>query len=182
MVYTVQEVQPYFNGENFLKGGCHMSDANRNYDQNRPELMPFGGGLLRRIDEFFAANPQHSILDAIDAFFQNHPFAAGFPVDLYETQTEWIVKADLPGVRKEDIHIETLGDRLKIAIVNSEQMEENNEVYNYYRRERRMQRSERIIPLPYTIDKRRTKARFQNGILEIRGPKYPKTSNTLEVE
>ena len=160
-----------------------MDDSNKNNPSNGSNpLIPFGGDLLRKMDEFFASEPHRGILESIDAFFQNHPFAAGFPVDLYETQTEWIVKADLPGVRKEDIHIETMGDRLRIAIVNNEQVEENNEVYNYYRKERRLQRSERIIQLPYSVYKQKTKAKFQNGILEIRGPKYPKTTNTLEIE
>ncbi|MGV3487930.1 MAG: Hsp20/alpha crystallin family protein [Tuberibacillus sp.] len=160
-----------------------MSDKGKNNsNQWEGELVPFGNNLLRKMDEFFASEPHRSILDSIDAFFQNHPFAAGFPVDLYETQTEWIVKADLPGVRKEDIHIETLGDRLRIAVINNEQLEENNEGYNYYRRERRLQKSERVIQLPYSIYKQKTKARYQNGILEVRGPKYPKTTNTLNIE
>lgn len=156
--------------------------AENNNQNNQNNIFPFGGGLLGKMDEFFANEPQRGILESIDAFFQNQPFAAGFPVDLYENGSEWIVKADIPGVRKEDIHIETLGDRLRIAITRDEQMKESNENNNYYRRERRMQRSERTIQLPYSVYRQKTKARYKNGILEIRGPKYPKTDNTLDIE
>ncbi|MFC4619934.1 Hsp20/alpha crystallin family protein [Camelliibacillus cellulosilyticus] len=157
-------------------------------DKNKPSqpgngMIPFGGDFLRRIDDFFFANePNNNILNTIDAFFQNHPFAAAFPVDLYETADEWVVRANLPGVEKENIHIETLGDRLRIAVMNDERVEENNEVNNYYHHERRMQRMERVIQLPYTAHRQRTKASYRNGILEVRGPKYPKTKNTLEIE
>jgi HSP20 family protein len=167
-----------------VKGGVTMaesSDNRRSNKNNQFPIVPFGGGLLGKMDEFFSSEPHRGILESIDAFFQNHPYASGFPVDLYETDTEWVVKADIPGARKEDIHIETLGDRLRIAIIRDEQTEEHND-YNYFRRERRMQRSERIVQLPYSVYKQKTKARYKNGILEVRGPKYPKTGNTLDIE
>jgi HSP20 family protein len=161
-----------------------LTDNGQNLPK-KPEnpVVPFiGGDLLRKIDEFFNSDFHRSLLDSMDAFFQNHPLAWGFPVDVYETETEWIVRADLPGVDKDDIHIETLGDRLRIAVINNEQLEENNEASNYYRRERRYHRAERVIPLPYTIHKPQTRASYRNGILEVRGPKYPKTRQTLDIE
>ena len=162
-----------------------MADNNNNHSKQnqRKDLIPFGGGgLLGRMDEFFSSEPFGGILESIDSFFQNHPFASAFPVDLYETDSHWVVKANIPGVRKEDIHIETLGDRLRIAVINDQDTKENNETYNYYRRERRMQRAERIIQLPYSVSRQNTKARYNNGILEVRGPKYPRTKNTLDIE
>ncbi|TCP20967.1 heat shock protein Hsp20 [Scopulibacillus darangshiensis] len=154
-------------------------------DKNRPKKksMPMGNNIMRQIDDFFASEPYRGILDSIDSFFQQGPgFQPHFPVDLYETADDWVVKADLPGVDRENIHIETMGDRLKIAVVNDELTEESHDVHNYYHRERRMQKRERVVALPYSIYKQRTKAKFHNGILEIRGPKYPKTKNTLDIE
>ena len=148
-----------------------------------PPVNPFQGGILGRIDDFFYNEEYRGVLDSIDSFFQNHPLnaARGFPVDLYETKDEWVVKADLPGVRKSQIHIETLGDRIRLAIINDERFEDNS-VSNYYRRERRLQQSERTIQIPYRVYRQKTKARFRDGILEIRGPKYPKTQNTIDID
>ncbi|WEG13045.1 Hsp20/alpha crystallin family protein [Pullulanibacillus sp. KACC 23026] len=151
--------------------------------QPGPPMNPFSGGILGRIDEFFINEEYRGVLDSIDAFFQNHPFNTGrsFPVDLYETKDEWVVKAELPGVKKSQIHIETLGDRIRLAVINDERFIDQS-ASNYYRRERRLQQAERTIPLPYRVYRSKTKARFRDGILEIRGPKYPKTQNTIDID
>lgn len=151
--------------------------------RSQPPVNPFTGGILGQIDSFFTNEEYRGVLDSIDSFFQNHPFAGvrGFPVDLYESGDEWVVKADLPGVKKSQIHIETLGDRIRLAVMNDERLEDQS-VSNYYRRERRVQHTERTIQLPYRVYRSKTKARFKDGILEIRGPKYPKTQNTIDID
>ncbi|MBM7645450.1 HSP20 family protein [Scopulibacillus daqui] len=158
-------------------------DNNNNHLPDKP-ASGFPHDFIKKFDNFFANEPHRSILDSIDAFFQQAaaPFMSYFPVDLYETDSEWVVKAEIPGVNKENIHIEPLGDRLRISVVDEQQTEENNDVNNFFRRERRFQRAERIVALPYSIYKQKTRARYHNGILEIRGPKYPKPDNTLEIE
>lgn len=149
----------------------------------RPPVNPVNPTPMQQLDGFFQSEPFRGVLDSIDAFFQQRAlFPASFPVDVYETDSEWVVKAELPGARRENIHIELLGDRIKIALTNDVDTEETNDVHNYYYRERRVDHSERVVPLPYTIYKQRTKAVFKNGVLEIRGPKYPKTRNTLDIE
>jgi len=169
-----------------LERGELMADnSSKNNDTNNGELQPTYKSPMQQMNDFFASDPLGGLLGSIDSFFQRHSHTmaqlGGFPVDVYETSTDWVVKADLPGVKKENIHIDTLGDRLRIAVINQENSESNT-TDNYYRRERRMARMEREIPLPYQIHRQRTKARFLNGILEVRGPKYPKTHNTLDIE
>ncbi|GGE28989.1 molecular chaperone Hsp20 [Pullulanibacillus camelliae] len=158
----------------------HSSKGN---SSDNGELRRVYKSPMQQMNDFFASDPLGGLLGSIDSFFQRHAMEqfGGFPVDVYETSTDWVVKADLPGVKKENIHIDTLGDRLRIAVINQEDSEINN-ANNYYRRERHMARMEREIPLPYQIHRQRTKARFLNGILEVRGPKYPKTRNTLDIE
>lgn len=160
-----------------------MDKDDKNTPKKKENSGSKGNNIMKQIDGFFENEPYRGILDSIDSFFQQHaPFQSHFPVDLFETADEWVVKAELPGIKKENVHIEMLGDRLKIAVVNDESAEEKHDDQNYHRRERRLQKTERVIPLPYTIYKQRTKARFKDGILEIRGPKYPKTKNTLNID
>ncbi|WP_138420228.1 Hsp20/alpha crystallin family protein [Aquibacillus sediminis] len=142
----------------------------------------FGHDLLKKMDELFYSTPSQNILDSIDTFFQQNNAMGKLPVDVYETDKEWVVKADLPGINKEDIHVNIIGDRVTIQISNEQEMKTEDEKNAYYRRERKIQRAERSVQLPYVIDKQKTKARFHNGVLEIKGPKQPKTDGQLEIE
>lgn len=162
-----------------------MDEKDHREPKSRPPVrpLPMNQTPMQQLDGFFQSQPFRGVLDSIDAFFQQKGlFPASFPVDVYETESEWVVTAELPGARRENIHIELLGDRIKIALTNDIDTEETNDVHNYYYRERRMDHSERVVVLPYTIYKQRTKAVFKNGVLKIHGPKYPKTRNTLDIE
>ncbi|MTT30915.1 Hsp20 family protein [Terrilactibacillus sp. BCM23-1] len=164
-----------------------MDEQNKEPENKLRKLPPkpfhFSQGLLGRMDEFFKSEPYRGILDSIDSFFQGSSLKwTSFPVDVYETESEWVVDADLPGVDRQNIHIEMLGDRLRITVIQKEETNANHDAEHYYYHERRMQQSSRTIYLPYTIVKQRTKATFRNGKLQIRGPKYPKTNNTLTIE
>ncbi|GGH85609.1 HSP20 family molecular chaperone IbpA [Pullulanibacillus pueri] len=156
---------------------------NQRRSRDNEGLQPVFRSPMQQMNDFFNSDPFGGLMSSIDSFFQRHAMEqfGGFPIDLYETSSDWVVKAELPGVRKEDIHIDTLGDRLRIAVINTEDNEVKGD-NNYYRRERRHARMEREIPLPYRINRQKTKARFLNGVLEVRGPKYPKTRNTLDIE
>ena len=159
-------------------------DKNKKSSSGEDYIQPVFRSPMQQMNDFFTADhPFGGLLNSIDSFFQRHAmeFMGGFPVDVYETADEWVVRAELPGVKKENIHIDTFSDRLRIAVRNDESTEVSGQ-NNYYRRERMMQQMQREIPLPYRINRQRTKARFLNGVLEVRGPKYPKTRNTLEIE
>ncbi|SDK22682.1 Hsp20/alpha crystallin family protein [Sediminibacillus albus] len=138
---------------------------------------------MEQMEDFFKNAPYNGLLSSIDTLFQQPLFhKTHIAVDLYETATEWVIEADIPGVRKENIRIEPMGDKIKIAVIDDQQTEESNEVNNYYRRERRIQGVERIVQLPYNVRKQKTKAKYNNGILEIRGPKDVKSSNNIDID
>lgn len=150
-------------------------------ERNQKSSMPANRNLMQMMDEFFAREPYRGILDSIDSFFQNSPFNYEFPVNFFETNNEWVVQAELPGVKRENIQLEVLGDRLKIAVANDQTAEENNNEGHYYRRARAFQRTERIVPLPYTVSRRNTKASYRNGILEVRGPRINR-QNVIDID
>ena len=100
-----------------------------------------------------------------------------FPIDLYETADEVVVKASLPGVKAEDIDISVTGQVLTLRGESKEEHEEKSQ--NYYRRERRSGTFLRQISLPTEVDSAKAQASFEDGVLKLRLPKVeavkPKT-------
>lgn len=90
-------------------------------------------------------------------------------VDLYEEKDDIIVKAELPGMEKENIDINLLDDRLTIK--GEKKKEEEIKKENYYRAERSYGSFTRTLELPRQVQADKVKANFKNGVLEIRLPK-----------
>ncbi len=95
------------------------------------------------------------------------------PVDVYETDTEVVVKAELPGVKKEDIDITIKENTVQIRAERKEEREEKTE--NIHRIERFYGKIERVIPLPAEVKAEEAKAQYKDGVLEIRLPKVKVT-------
>ncbi len=91
------------------------------------------------------------------------------PVDVYETEGEVIVKAELPGVNKEDIEVTIKENAVHIKAERKEEKEENTE--NVHRVERFYGRIERVVPLPVDVKADKAKAEYKDGVLELRIPK-----------
>jgi HSP20 family protein len=92
-------------------------------------------------------------------------FAESFPVDISETDSELVIKADLPGFEKTDVAIRTTENAIEIAAKRKQQRIEQKE--NYYRAERSMGGVRRILPLPVSVDPDTAKVEFKNGVLTI---------------
>lgn len=95
---------------------------------------------------------------------------AEFPqVDLYETEEELILKADLPGVIKEELDIRVARDSIFIGGNLGQENEANEE--NYIYRERSYGEFNRTIPFSSQVEYEEARASYNNGVLEIRVPK-----------
>jgi len=93
-------------------------------------------------------------------------------VDISETDTDVIVKAELPGIDAKDVDVSITGDRLTIKGEKQQEKEEKEE--NRYRSERFYGTYERVIDLPARIVENKTEATFDKGILTITLPKVEK--------
>lgn len=93
-------------------------------------------------------------------------------VDISETNTDVIVKAELPGIDAKDVDVSITGDRLTIKGEKQQEKEEKEE--NRYRSERFYGTYERVIDLPASIVENKTEATFDKGILTITLPKVEK--------
>lgn len=90
-------------------------------------------------------------------------------VDIYETDTSVILKAELPGMTKDDIVIEINENNLVLKGERKFQKDIREE--NYHRIERSYGTFSRSFTLPETVDKEKISASFKEGILEITIPK-----------
>ncbi len=95
------------------------------------------------------------------------------PVDLYETDSEVVLKAELPGIKKEDIDVTIKDNSIHLRAERKEEREEKTE--DVHRVERFYGRFERIIPLPVEVKADKAKAQYKDGILELRIPKQKVT-------
>ncbi len=95
------------------------------------------------------------------------PFQAP-AVDVYEDEDYVIVKAEVPGIAKENLDVSLSGSTLTIK---GEKKEEQRRNENYYYRARSHGIFTRIIELPAEIKGKMATASFENGVLEIRLPK-----------
>ncbi|MGE5818734.1 MAG: Hsp20/alpha crystallin family protein [Deltaproteobacteria bacterium] len=90
-------------------------------------------------------------------------------VDLYEEKDDIVVKAELPGMEKDNIEVNLSGNRLTIK--GEKKQEEEVKKEGYYRSERSYGSFLRTLELPTEVQTDKVKAAFKNGILEIHLPK-----------
>ena len=102
-------------------------------------------------------------------FGEGNGAEAYFPVDVFETAEEVVVKASLPGVKPDQIDISVHGDVVTIKAETQEEKEEKAE--NWYRKERRYGAAMRQLSLPSEVDAGRAQATFENGVLRLTLPK-----------
>lgn len=90
-------------------------------------------------------------------------------VDVYQEKDDIVVKAELPGMDKNDIEVNISDSELTLK--GEKKKEEKIEEEDYYRRERSYGAFLRSVQLPTGVQADKVKASFKNGILEIRLPK-----------
>ena len=90
-------------------------------------------------------------------------------VDLYQTADEVVVKANLPGLKAEDVEISVTSDVLTLRGEFKQQIEQKESTYHVL--ERRSGAFERSLMLPTDVQTDKAKADFEDGVLTITVPK-----------
>ena len=143
-------------------------------------LIPFntnsidnkGDGFGNLLSDFFDDNFFTPFYKEVNAF----------KADIKETENEYLVEAELPGVKKEDISLEYKDNNLTISAKRDEFI--NEEKDNYIRRERHYGNFSRAFYVD-NVNKDDILAKFENGELKIVLPKLQKTSpssNRIEIQ
>lgn len=149
-------------------------------------LPPHPLGLMRRLS---------SEMDRVFEEFGIRPISSFWPreaayempwtpsLDIVEKEGELIVRADLPGLTRENVEVTVTGELLTIR--GERKREETETGEGYFRSERAYGRFMRTVPLPEGAMGDRTRAVFRNGVLEITIPVPPrpeKKPHTVDVK
>jgi HSP20 family protein len=90
-------------------------------------------------------------------------------IDVQETDGEYLIKADLPEVKKEDVRVE-LQDGM-ICLQGERKQEKEEKGKKFHRIERAYGRFERRLALPSEVDVQKVAAEFKDGVLRVHLPK-----------
>lgn len=96
-------------------------------------------------------------------------FGASPALDMYETDNDVVIKATVPGVKPEDLHVTVTGNTLTIK--GEVKAEEDVEKRSYVYRERRYGQFVRSVALPSEVEADKAKAEFEHGVLTLTIPK-----------
>ncbi|HEX7084445.1 MAG TPA: Hsp20/alpha crystallin family protein [Gaiellaceae bacterium] len=100
-------------------------------------------------------------------------------VDLEEAEDAYIVEAELPGVKREDVEVELLGNELSIA----GECKERERKGAVRRQGRRTGRFEYRLSLPHDVKGDNVEASLSEGVLTVRVPKAERAQRrTIEVK
>ena len=118
---------------------------------------------LRNFEDLFRV-PQ------IRSFVRNLPAEPEIRIDVSEDDKAYHVKAEVPGVAKEDIHVAAEDDRVSIT-AELKQEEEEKKGETVLRSERYYGILSRSFTLMHDVDQNKAEAKYQDGILELTLPK-----------
>jgi HSP20 family protein len=90
-------------------------------------------------------------------------------MDLVESDGQYVLRADLPGLSEGDVNVELDGNVLTISGERKSEHEDRKE--GYYRVERSYGSFKRTLTLPEGVDPEAVKATFDRGVLEVRVPR-----------
>ena len=93
-------------------------------------------------------------------------------VDVFEKADKFVVKAELPGIKEEDIHVSVVGDTLSIRGEKKTETEVKEE--DYYRSECSYGSFYRSIRVPSNVNADKISASFEDGVLDVALPKSAK--------
>jgi HSP20 family protein len=126
--------------------------------------------------------------DDMDRMFENFGFGHRFArplwreagaavwapeIDVFQKNDELTIRADLPGLKREDVTVDISDNEVCIQGERKHEREEDRE--GYYRSERGYGSFSRTIPLPEGALAERARATFKDGVLEITMPAPPAT-------
>lgn len=128
------------------------------------KLIPFN-----RNKEFFA--PMSLFDDFVNAFFRED-FSLDnqlMPIDVVETEQAFVIKADLPGIKKENLKVSAQNGELLIETCQKEEKDETKGTI--HRQERYFGCYQRLIKLSDNCDSEKINAKLDDGVLTLTIPK-----------
>jgi HSP20 family protein len=128
--------------------------------------------VIRVRDPFAALLGLQRAMDGVmgsDWFGSRTSGSGAFPlINVFNDGEDFVLVAELPGVKKEDLDIQVRGDTLRIQGKKTIAYEENASVH---RRERAAGQFDRTLTLPAEVDAAKVAAEYRDGVLTLRLPR-----------
>ena len=119
---------------------------------------------MNRLFEDLVSSPKFEDTDIIQSTWS-------LAVDIYETENELVLTAELPGVEEKDVEIKVEDNTLSLK--GERKFEKETREENYHRIERAYGSFYRSFSLPNYVDQDKISAEYENGLLKIHMPKKP---------
>lgn len=134
---------------------------------------PFRDDFDRMVDRFFGTGNLPSAFGPLEEMWSPN-------LDFSETDKEYVVRLEAPGVAKKDLEVTLEGDILTLRGDRTVETKEENE--KFFWRERQEGRFLRSLRLPTAVEANKVEAKVDHGIVTVRLPKQaPTPSNRIPV-
>jgi len=138
-------------------------------------LVPFN-----RRNNSLANNGFEDFYYLLDDFFTPRSMERStFKIDVQEEEKQYVIEAELPGIKKEEVGLDLNDGRLTISVNQEEHTEDKQK--NFLHRERRASSMSRAIYLA-DADIEGIKAKLDNGVLTVTVQKQDKTVTSKKIE
>lgn len=130
------------------------------------------------------AESNRAFSNMMDNFFRtgfDRMSDSAFKMDVEKKDDAYVVTADMPGVKKDDVSIHLEDDYLTITVDQKDEKEEKGEEKNYVYKERCEMNASRQIYLQ-GVDQNAIKAKMNDGVLEVTLPFAKEVSNKKKIE
>lgn len=142
--------------------------------------------LIKKTPDNFIKSVNDEISSILNRHFDNYYPEYGFddaekmtmPLEVRDKKEEYDIRAELPGVKKEDLDIEINENYLTINAVKSEEKKEDEKFYK--KSEFSYGEFSRTVYLPEDVDVEKIDAKLEHGVLKLTVPKVEKENKTAK--
>lgn len=127
--------------------------------------------FVSNMDHLFSGKPVGGFLQTLDGFFQNSAMNKSFPIEMIEEKHDYIIKAKLPGIKKQQINIEAFNQSLLITVNHSSSLDHQDSKGNVINSQQSFRTVTRSITFVKPINDKGVHAEHRDGLLEITVPK-----------
>lgn len=137
-------------------------------NKNEPPFHDSFQHFMKQMDRLFVERRGRNIMQSIDEFFTHSKPFGGFPTELKETKEEYVIIAQLPGVKKNLIDIEVLQNYVTITVQKHQSVTKQDQNKASIQHSSMWNQQTRTIPLSKPIEHEKVRASYKDGLLTIK--------------
>ncbi|XP_050262074.1 17.5 kDa class I heat shock protein-like isoform X6 [Quercus robur] len=167
---NTQPIKSFNHRKKFSKNLCLRSYSQQHQSSNMSMIPSFFGGQRSNIFDPFYLNVWDPFKDFSTQISKENSAFVNTRIDWKETPEAHVMKADLPGLNKEEVKVEVEDDRV-VRISGERKIEKEDKNDTWHRVERSSGKFVRSFRLPENVKMDQIKAAMENGVLTVTVPK-----------